>query len=391
MAILVVRHVAVVGAGLSGIYMADELVRGHGFTVDIIERLPAPYGLVRYGVAPDHMKMKSVIRALEKVFLLPGVRFFGNVEVGRDISAEQLRARYDAVVYAVGAPDSRRLGVPGEDLGGVIPAPDMVAWYTAHPDAIAPPALNAVTSMVVIGAGNVALDTSRLLARSADELQATDIPDQIISRLTDSGARDIHIVARRGPGEAKFTHKELAEIGELPHAGVAVHYPAARLAELAASLEGVPQADVATFLEWAERTPVERARTIHFHVGLAAARLEGDAWVERAVFADSDTGAEQVIDAQIVVTAIGSAAGRSPGCPSTRPGASFPATRAGLLRAARRWAGSTWWAGPGAARPGSSAPTSATLPGLPRWWWPTWRACPSATASLWARTRCPAR
>lgn len=290
------------------------MVRVHGYKVDILDRLPTPYGLVRYGVAPDHIKMKSVIRALEKVFALPGVRFLGNVELGRDVSADELRERYDAVVYAVGAPDYRQLGVPGEDLPGVVPAPDLVAWYSAHPDATAPPGLDEINSIVVVGAGNVALDVARVLAKAGGELTETDIPDPIIGHLSESGARDIHIVARRGPADVKFTRKELTDIGELTNAGVVVHCAAEELAAAAETAEGVAAQNVATFQGWAEREPVALPRTVHFHFGWASDRIEGEDWVRSITFKNS-AGEEKTIPADMVVTAIGSFGRPIPGVP----------------------------------------------------------------------------
>lgn len=311
------RHIAIIGAGPSGIYAADDLARVDGFQVDVIDRLPTPYGLVRYGVAPDHIKMKSVTRALEKVFSLPGVRFLGNVEIGRDITAAELRSRYDAVVWAVGAPGYRRLDVPGEDLPGVVPAPDLVAWYSAHPDAVAPPALDGVTSVVVVGAGNVALDVARLLAKAGEELHVTDIPDAVIGDLAASKAQEIHVVARRGPADVKFTHKELAELGELVNADVVVHASdevlAAAEAAALSSGEHVVVQNVATFREWSEREPGDKPRTVHFHFGLAASRIEGGDWVQQIVFR---SGSDEVaIPAELVVTAIGSFGRPVPGVP----------------------------------------------------------------------------
>ncbi|MGW4772586.1 FAD-dependent oxidoreductase [Nocardia sp. NPDC004278] len=297
------RHVAVIGAGPSGVYAAEDMATRLGWSVDVIDRLPTPYGLLRYGVAPDHMKMKSLARALERVFAHSNVRFFGNVEVGRDIRVEELRARYDAVIYAVGAPGHRRLGVPGEDLIGVQPATDLVAWYSGHPDAAAPPDLSAARSAVVIGAGNVALDVARLLAKSAHELLPTDVPGDVIEALERSALTDIHIVCRRGPADVKFTYKELAEMGELENADVVVH-----AGEYSLDSEGVMGAQatiIDLFRQWAERESGRRkSRTVHFHFGLRPERVNGTRGVEAITFGSA--GGDQVIPVDLVVTAIGS-------------------------------------------------------------------------------------
>lgn len=302
------RHVAVVGAGPSGLYTAQTLARTYGMAVDVFECLPAPYGLLRYGVAPDHLKMKKLTVVLEKVLRLPGVRFFGNVEIGRDVTGEELRDRYDAVVYAVGASGHRALDVPGETLPGVHPAPDFVSWYSGHPDAGRFTGLDTVRSAVVVGAGNVALDVARVLARSPRELAATDVPDRVLDELARSTVLDIHVVARRGPGEVKFTLKELIEMGELANADVRVHADD-RPAATAASVPG--EAPCAAVLDgWRGRETSGKPRTVHFHFGLTLARVEGRSRVERAVFAPTGSPLgerrETTLPAQLLLGAIGS-------------------------------------------------------------------------------------
>ena len=178
-------RVAVVGSGPAGVYAADALTRGTtGVTVDVLDRLPAPYGLVRYGVAPDHVKMKSVDAALRKVLERDAVRFVGNVEVGTDLTLDDLRRHYDAVLFATGAAVDRRLGVPGEDLAGSFSATDFVAWYSGHPDADLDRFTLRARRVVVIGVGNVAVDVARVLAKTAAELSRTDVPGHVLDVLS---------------------------------------------------------------------------------------------------------------------------------------------------------------------------------------------------------------
>ncbi|WP_432197508.1 FAD-dependent oxidoreductase [Streptomyces sp. bgisy027] len=302
------RHVAVVGAGPSGLYTAQTLARTYGMAVDVFERLPTPYGLLRYGVAPDHLKMKKLTAVLEKVLQLPGVCFFGNVEIGRDITGEELGARYDAVVYAVGASGHRALNVPGETLPGVHPATDFVSWYSGHPDADRFTGLDAVRSAVVVGAGNVALDVARVLARSPQELTMTDVPDRVLDELARSTVLDIHVVARRGPDEVKFTLKELTEMGALANADVRVH-PDNRTAAATHPVSG--EASCAAVLDgWRGREMSGKPRTVHFHFGLSLARIEGTSRVERAVFTPAGSplggGLETALPAQLLLGAVGS-------------------------------------------------------------------------------------
>src|SRR3954462_8674398 len=216
-------RVAVVGSGPAGFYAAGALLSADPpAEVDMIERLPTPWGLVRLGVAPDHPKLKSVSRAFERIAEQPGFRFLGNVEFGRDIEHVDLTQLYDAVVYAVGAQTDRRLGIPGEDLPGSWAATEIVAWYNAHPDFQAVPFALDTERAVVVGAGNVALDVARMLALSPEELAPTDTTDAAIEAINDSPLREIVVLARRGPAQAAFTTPELKEMGELADADVLV-------------------------------------------------------------------------------------------------------------------------------------------------------------------------
>lgn len=252
-------RVAVVGSGPSGVYTAQSLVqqeRVPDVHVDVLDRLPCPYGLVRYGVAPDHEKIKSLQNNLRTVLEHERVRFVGGVEIGPGLPPDRLLEMYHAVVYCVGAATDRHLGVPGEELPGSWSATDFVSWYSAHPDAVAEAFVQDVESAVVIGVGNVAVDVTRILARGAAELAPTDMPQTALGALADSRVRDVHMVGRRGPSQARFTTKELRELGTLP--GVEVVVDPAELALDPAYLDpsGLPAAhrrNVEVLRGWAER------------------------------------------------------------------------------------------------------------------------------------------
>ena len=216
-------RVAVVGSGPAGFYAAGRLLaHDPPVAVDLFERLPTPWGLVRLGVAPDHPKIKAVSRVFERIARQPGFRFFGNVEIGRDLSHGELMALYDGVIYAVGAQTDRRLGIPGEDLPGSWPATAFVAWYNAHPDFYGLPFDLSSKRAVVIGNGNVAVDVARMLALTADELATTDAADDAIDAIVTAGIEEIVVLGRRGPAQAAFTTPELIELTELPGADLIV-------------------------------------------------------------------------------------------------------------------------------------------------------------------------
>ncbi len=204
-------NVAIIGSGPAGFYAADALLKHHAF-VDLFERLPAPHGLVRYGVAPDHQKIKSAARAFEKTARRPGFRFFGNVQVGRDLSIAELRRAYDQVLITTGSAADKRLGIPGEDLAGSVSATELVGWYNGHPDFrhLSPPL--DTKRVVVVGAGNVALDVARVLMRHPSELEPTDIAEHALACLEKSAVEEVVILARRGPAQAAFDLAELQDI-----------------------------------------------------------------------------------------------------------------------------------------------------------------------------------
>jgi ferredoxin--NADP+ reductase len=210
-------RVAIVGTGPSGMYAAASLLAEKGLhvTVDLFDRLPAPFGLVRYGVAPDHQKIKNVTRVFEKTAEDSRVRFFGNVQLGRDLSRDDLHRHYHQIVYAVGAQADRALGIPGEQLAGSVSSTEFVAWYNCHPDLADAEFELRNEHVAVVGVGNVAIDCARILARRAEELATTDIGDHALDRLRASGVRDIWVLARRGPVQAKASPPELKELAEL--------------------------------------------------------------------------------------------------------------------------------------------------------------------------------
>jgi ferredoxin/flavodoxin---NADP+ reductase len=213
----------VVGSGPAGFYATDALLRASPpVQVDLYERLPVPFGLVRYGVAPDHQTIKRVQVAFERTAAQPGFRFFGNVEVGRDVSVEELLSGYHAVLFATGAALDRRLDIPGEDLEGSYAATSLVGWYNGHPDFVETKFSLAAERAVVIGMGNVALDVARILLHDRDELAKTDISDVALAALRESPVREVVLLGRRGPAQAAFDQGELEAIADLPGVGVAM-------------------------------------------------------------------------------------------------------------------------------------------------------------------------
>ena len=315
-------RVAVIGSGPSGMYAADALASQAGIevSVDIIDKLPSPFGLVRYGVAPDHLSIRSVRDTLDKVLDHPSVRFLGNVEVGRDITVGQLREFYDAIVLTYGASRDRALGIPGEDLPGSIAATDFVNWYTGHPD-MDPDAysafLSSATSVAVIGVGNVAVDVTRVLSKAPGEIEHTDMPEHVFAALRASGVRAVHVIGRRGPAQATWTTKELRELGELEECQVLIAEggdasdPASQrsIAEDKAVARNVAVID-----GWAHHVDDGRQRSIHLHFRcrpveiLGTDRIEGLV-VETTALDESGqatgTGETHVVPVDAVIRSVG--------------------------------------------------------------------------------------
>ncbi len=268
-------RVAVVGAGPAGIYAADILTKEHeGASVDVIERLPAPYGLVRYGVAPDHPRIKEIVKALRRVLDRDSIRFLGNVEYGRDVTLDELKRHYDAVIFSTGAMSDRSLDIPGVDLEGSHGAADFVSWYAGHPDVPSEWPLDA-RSVAVIGAGNVALDVARMLAKPADEQLTTEIADNVYQGLKANQATDVHVFARRGPAEIKFSPMELRELSHSPSIDVLVEEEGFQIDDdgqsRISSNKGV-RLVVDTLLKYLEAEPTGAQHRIHIHMCHARSR-----------------------------------------------------------------------------------------------------------------------
>jgi ferredoxin--NADP+ reductase len=271
-------RVAVVGSGPAGFYAAGALLSADPpVEVDMIERLPTPWGLVRLGVAPDHPKLKTVSRAFERIAEQPGFRFLGHVELGRDLDHEDLVRLYDAVIYAVGAQTDRRLGIPGEDLTGSWPATEFVAWYNGHPDhQQLEPDLD-VERAVVIGNGNVAIDIARMLALTHEELAPTDATDASIAAIAGSSLREIVVIGRRGPAQASFTTPELHEMGDLAGADVIVD---PRDLEGAEPKDTNSERNLAVLSELAAREPEGKPRRVVFRFFRSPVAILGEDRVE---------------------------------------------------------------------------------------------------------------
>ena len=313
-------RVAVVGSGPSGCYTAQSLVQlDSGVRVDVLDRLPCPYGLVRYGVAPDHEKIKSLQNNLCAVLEHERVRFLGGVQIGPGgVTVAQLRELYHAVVYCVGAATDRHLGIPGEDLPGSWSATQFVSWYSAHPDAVDAGFLRDARSAVVIGVGNVAVDVTRMLARGLTELTPTDMPQAALTTLADSRVSEIHMVGRRGPSQARFTTKELRELGTLPETDVVVDP-----AELAldpgytdpSALPAPQRRNVEVLRGWAGTPPTGAPRRIRLRFFLRPAELLAEQGHVGAVRFErtapdghggvTGTGRHEVIGGQLVLRSVG--------------------------------------------------------------------------------------
>jgi ferredoxin--NADP+ reductase len=318
-------RVAIVGSGPAGFYAAEHLLRDEerAVEVDMLDRLPTPFGLVRGGVAPDHPKIKSVIRVYEKTAARDGFRFFGNVMLGRDLSATELAERYHAIVYAYGAETDRHLGIPGEDLPGSGPATAFVGWYNAHPDYVDLEFDLSHERAVVIGNGNVAADVTRMLALTRDELTTTDTADHAIEALAESGVREIVVLGRRGPAQAAFTNPELRELGEMVDADIVVDPSELELDELSREFledeaDITARKNVEILEAFAAKQPEGKRRRIVLRFLVSPIEIQGDGRVERVVVGRNelhrdeggairprDTGERETIEAGLVLRSIG--------------------------------------------------------------------------------------
>ena len=327
-------RVAIVGAGPAGFYAAGQLLSSSDpvVRVDMYDRLMTPWGLVRFGVAPDHPKIKSVTRVFERTARMPGFSFHGNVEVGSDLSHSELAGAYHAVLYAVGTAGDRRLGIPGEDLPGSESATDFVAWYNGHPDYAERDFDLSGRRAVVIGNGNVALDVARMLALSAHELGQTDTADHAIERLRSSQIEEIIVLGRRGPVQAAFTNPELRELADLELADVIVDPEDLELDPASAaaleSAEQTVQRNLETLRSYAAKAPQGKPRRIALRFLRAPVAIEGEQRVEAIVSERTTlelapdgslkampTGINERIEASLVLRAVGYVGVPLPGIP----------------------------------------------------------------------------
>jgi ferredoxin/flavodoxin---NADP+ reductase len=334
-------RIAIVGSGPAGFYTAGHLLKDgpDQLEVDMFERLPTPWGLVRSGVAPDHPKIKSVTRVYEKTAAHPRFRFFGGITLGLEISREELAERYHAIVYATGSPGDRPLGIPGEDLPGSHAATDFVGWYNAHPDFADLDFDLSCRRAVVIGNGNVALDVARMLTLSHDELRVTDIADHALRALQDSSISEIVVAGRRGPAQAAFTNPELLELGELDDADVIVDPDELEraLAVEDPNVDATAARNVAVLREYAARAPAGKRRRIVLRFLLSPTAINGDGGVRsvtmvRNALQPDESGAlravptseTETISAGLVLRAIGYRGTALPGVPFDPRSATIP-------------------------------------------------------------------
>ncbi|HEY2630874.1 MAG TPA: FAD-dependent oxidoreductase [Solirubrobacteraceae bacterium] len=344
-------RIAIVGSGPAGFYTAGHLLKasevsGREIHVDMFERLPTPWGLVRSGVAPDHPKIKSVTRIYEKTASHPRFRFFGNVELGRDISRDELAERYHAIVYATGSPTDRPLGIPGEELEGSHAATDFVGWYNGHPDFTDHEFDLSCERAVVIGNGNVALDVARMLTLTHEELAITDIADHALQALDASEVSEIVVVGRRGPAQAAFTNPELLELGELEDADVVVDAEELEraLAVDDPSMDPTSKRNVSVLRDYASRIPEGKGKRIVLRFLSSPVELTGEDGAVGGILLGlnelqaTDTGLRAVptgetekMETGIVLRAIGYRGVALPGVPFDERSATIP-NDAGRIR-----------------------------------------------------------
>ncbi|MCO5315337.1 MAG: FAD-dependent oxidoreductase [Solirubrobacterales bacterium] len=319
-------RVAIIGAGPSGFYAADQLMKDPEVhvRVDLFDRLPTPYGLVRGGVAPDHPKIKSVIRVYQRTARKDGFRFFGNVEIGRDLNVEDLERHYHAIIYTFGAEADRELGIPGEDLPGSHAATAFVGWYNAHPDfAHRDFRLDRVKRAVVIGNGNVALDVARMLSLDEETLRQTDIADHAIAKLAASTIEEIVVLGRRGPAQAAYTNPEIRELGELPEADVIVDPAEVVLDPASSSWLESDEADQATrnnveiVQDYSRREPQGRRKRIILRFLSSPVEIRGGDRVESVLIGRNelvvdegalrarDTGGREELSCELIMRSVG--------------------------------------------------------------------------------------
>lgn len=329
------RHFAIVGSGPAGFYTAEALAKAYGnqARIDIIDRYPVPYGLIRFGVAPDHQSLKAVSKRYDQVAESESVSFVGNVAIGRDVSADELRELYDAVILAIGAPHDRKLGIPGEELPGVVGSAEFVGWYNGHPDfADMSPPLDG-THAAVIGNGNVALDCARILSKNRHEFEGSDIVGHALEALDRSAVQTITILGRRGPHQISMTPKELGELGHLESATPVVEAADFPPVEADEALEPGHRKSITILREFAAAGPdAAKAKRIVFDFFAKPVRIEGDGRAERLIVertvldeagAAKGTGETYEVPASLIVTSIGYQTPRIDGVPYDERGGKF--------------------------------------------------------------------
>jgi len=316
--------VAIVGAGPAGYFAAQALQNLQNdeltFSIDLIERLPTPWGLVRSGVAPDHPKIKTVSKVFEKVATAGNVRLFAHVELGKDISMDDLKARYDAVVIATGSSLGKKLGIPGEDLPGSMSAATFVPWYNAHPDFKDENVDLSTSTAIVIGAGNVAMDVARMLALEPSELDPTDTADHAITAFKSSAVRTVVISARRGAEHAAFTSPELRELPKLEHTNVIIEKRdiAEALERVGEDIEKDVKSNLDAMALIADQVPAGHERTMKFQFLATPKEIRGEGKVQEVVFTKTGSDEEFSIKCGLVITAIGYEADPLAGIPYER-------------------------------------------------------------------------
>ena len=277
-------RVAIIGSGPAAFYAADYLMKQSDLVVqiDMFDRLPTPYGLVRFGVAPDHQKIKSVTKVFEKLASKPNFRFYGNVEFGKHLTLADFKAHYHQILYGTGAQTDRHMGIPGENLKGSFPATEFVAWYNGHPDFRDLHFELDAESVAVVGIGNVALDVARILSLTPKELAVTDMADYAVDALSKSKVKQVYLLGRRGPAQAAFTNPEVKELGELEDADALVLPAEAKLdevsqAELSASNDPSLHKKVEILQEYAQHRPTGKSRKLYIRFLVSPVELYGNA------------------------------------------------------------------------------------------------------------------
>jgi ferredoxin--NADP+ reductase len=335
-------RVAIIGAGPSGFYAADALFRAKiPVIVDAFDRLPTPYGLLRGGVAPDHQQMKTVGKYYEKVALSPGFSFFGNVKIGKDITVEELKEHYDALIFSCGAETDRPLGIPGESLPGSSTATAFVGWYNGHPDYQDLEFDLNSSSVAIIGQGNVAIDVARILAKTPKELSVSDITANALEKLATSKIKEIHLIGRRGPVQSAFTELEIKELGELEDCDLIItpsdlELNPASQEELDDPANNKARKNMGILREYAPRKPEGKSKKIILHYFKSPVQINGDAKVESITLETNrlegpagaqkamGTGTQETLNCQLIFRSVGYKGVEIPGVPFEAKRGVFP-------------------------------------------------------------------